>query len=126
MPMQIYREPLSDRQMAALRARAHDPGLPTSDMAAGVIDASTWLTDRLNEHPQHGERAELRKVLREYATSQIKWDVSEYEDGVAAVFDDVLGILDYDRDTMQHWTAVADFRAEQQRRLNALDALKEA
>ena len=126
MPMQIYREPISDRQMAALRARAHDPGLPTSDMTAGVIDASKWLADRLDEHPQYGERAELRRALREYALTEMKWDVSDYDDGVAAVLDDVLAILDYDHDVMLQWTAVADLRAEQQRRLSALDAAKEA
>jgi hypothetical protein len=92
--------PLSDRQVAALRVRAHFVGPATGDMRQGVRDASAWLADRLQDYPQYGERAELRKVLREYAVNQVNWDVSAYEDGQAAVLDDVLAIIDGHQDTI--------------------------
>jgi len=105
-----YREPLSDRQLAALKARAAFTGPATGDLRQGVRDASEWLAARLADFPpqSQGQRVELRKVLREYALREIHWDQSKYEDGIATVLDDVLRILDNEPDAMCVWIATAE------------------
>lgn len=77
-------EPLSDRQMEALRVRAHFVGPATGDMRQGVRDASAWLADRLQDYPQYSERAELRKVLREYTINQFIWANRDIAKGVSS------------------------------------------
>ena len=106
-------EALSDRQMAALHARANHVRPVVDDFDEGTKDAALWLARQLADYPTVGMRFELRKVLREYAVNQIQRNASEYEDGHAVVLDDVLAILDGNQDVIGQWTAVAELKLQQ-------------
>lgn len=117
---------ITDRQLAALHERARYSGIVSSDQEAGVKEASEWLAARLAENPQRGQRPELHNVLRGCASAQMKWDTTEYDDGISAVLDDILAILDNDPETLEQWTAIANLRVEQKQRLEAVDANAQA
>ncbi len=84
-------EALSDRQIHALahRSRQHENG--DSDFARGVNDTADHVAAALRsfEDDPDGLAGHLWARVR----GGIRWEKSAYEDGVAAVLDDVAGIL---------------------------------
>ena len=92
-------EPLSTRQLMALSHRAKQRGDEHTKFGQGVIFATGWLRLCLEKH--QGDPLTLRAALQDNLEKNTpRWDEDGYDDGVAAVFDDIAGILDDDSDTI--------------------------
>lgn len=91
-------EALSDRQVRALAHRSRQRENVGSEFARGVNDTTDHVAAALRsfEGDLHGLAGHLRARVR----GGTRWEKSAYEDGVAAVLDDVAGILDNDSDTI--------------------------
>jgi hypothetical protein len=90
---------LSTRQLLALSYRAKQLGDGTGAFALGVSDAAGWLADLLHRMLPD-DPAELRVILLARLADGVGWEVSGYGDGMAAVLDDIAGILDNDPATI--------------------------
>jgi len=94
-------EPLSTRQLLALSHRAKQRGDEHAKFGQGVIFAAGWLRLCLEKH--QGDPLMLKAELQDNLDKNTpRWDEDEYDDGVAAVFDDIAAILDNDPDTIRN------------------------
>jgi hypothetical protein len=89
---------LLGRQIRALQYRAAFSGNDCGRFRKGVRDASAALSKTLDAHPN--ENGELYNALREFVRMGPVFDSADYEDGQACVIDDVAGVLDGDRETI--------------------------
>lgn len=87
-------EALSARQLLALSYRAEQRGDAGTQFGDGVTFQAGWLAAAMRAHQD--DTKTLQIVLRAKVRDGLNWDRTDFQDGCAAVLDDVAAILDND------------------------------